>query len=77
MKKILKSKLNAGNIIRAINSRAVSIIKYGAGIIKWTKKELKEMNRKTRKLHIIYRYFHPRDDVDRLYWKRTEGERGL
>ena len=33
MKKILKSKLNSGNIISAITSRTVSIIRYGAGII--------------------------------------------
>ena len=39
MKNILKSKLNAGNIAKAVNSRAVSIIKYGAGIIEWIKKK--------------------------------------
>ncbi|CAB3979773.1 Hypothetical predicted protein [Paramuricea clavata] len=77
MKKILKSKFNAGNIIKAINARAVSIIRYGAGLIEWTKEELKEMDRKTRKILTIYKCFHPRDDVDRLYWKRVEGGRGL
>ena len=30
----------------AINARAVSIIRYGAGIIKWTKEELRKMDRK-------------------------------
>jgi hypothetical protein len=69
--------LNAGNIIEAINSRAVSIIRYGAGLIEWIKEELKEMDRKTRKILTIYKCFHPRDDVDRLYWKRVEGGRGL
>jgi hypothetical protein len=77
MKKILKSKLNAGNIIKAINSRAVSIIRYGAGLIEWTKEELKEMDRKTRKILTIYKCFHRRYDVDRLYWKRVEGGRRL
>ena len=33
IRKILKSKLNAGNIFQAINSRAVSIIRYRAGIV--------------------------------------------
>ena len=37
--KILKSSLNAGNTIQAINSRAVSIIRYGAGIVDWRKAE--------------------------------------
>jgi hypothetical protein len=78
MKKILKSKFNAGNIIKAINSRAVSIIRYGAGLIEWTKEELRGMDRKTRKILTIYKCFHPRNDVDRLYnWKRVEGGRGF
>ena len=50
MRNILKSKLNGGNIISAINSRAVSMIRYGAGIINWTKMELEELDLKTRKL---------------------------
>ena len=55
VRKILKSKLNGGNIIKAINARAVSVIRYSAGIIDWTKEELQIMNRKTRKLLTIYR----------------------
>ena len=50
VRNILKSKLNGGNIISAINSRAVSIVRYGAGIINWTKMELEELDLKTRKL---------------------------
>ena len=77
VKKILKSKLNGGNTIKAINSRAVSIIRYGAGIVDWTKEELQEMDRKTRKLLTINRALHPQADVDRLYLKRSEGGRGM
>ena len=36
VRKVLGSKLNGGNIITAINSRAVSIIRYGAGVLDWT-----------------------------------------
>ena len=50
VRNILKSKLIGGNIISAINSRAVSIVRYGAGIINWTKMELEELYLKTRKL---------------------------
>ena len=50
VRNILNSKLNEGNIISSISSRAVSIAKYGAGIISWTKMELEELDRKTRKL---------------------------
>ena len=40
LKTILKSKLNGGYTIKAINTRAVSIVRYGAGIIDRTKAEL-------------------------------------
>ena len=40
VRKMLKSGLNSGNVIQAINSRAVSVIRYGAGIVDWTKNEL-------------------------------------
>ena len=37
-KLIMKSRLNGRNKIIAINTSAVSLIRYGAGIAKWTKK---------------------------------------
>ena len=77
VKLILKSKLNAGNVVMAVNSRAVSLVRYCAGIVEWTKAELQEMDRKTRKIFTMNRSLHPRSDVDRLYIKRTEGGRGL
>ena len=77
VRNVLKSKLNGGNIISAINSRVVSIVKCGAGIIKWTKNELEELDRKTRKLMSKYGAQHPKTDVDGLYLKRCDGGRGL
>ena len=77
VRNVLKSKLNGGNIISAINSRVVSIVRYGTGINKWTKNELKELDRKTRKLMSMYGAQHPKADVDRLYLKRCDGGRGL
>ena len=49
LKLLLKSKLNSKNLFLAINSWAVALIRYGAGIIDWTKYEISEMDRKTRK----------------------------
>ena len=77
VRNILKSNLNGGNNISAINSRAVSIVRYGAGIISWAKMELEELDRKTRKLMTMYGAQHPKADVDRLYLQRCEGRRGL
>ena len=76
-RKMLKSGLNSGNVIQAINSRAVPVIRYGAGIVDWTKNELQEMDRKTRKLLRIYRSMHPQFDIDWLYMKRVARGRGL
>ena len=70
----LKSKLNGGNIISPINSRAVSIVRYGAGIISLTKMELEELDWKTKRLKTMYGVHHPKPDVERLYLQRCEGE---
>ena len=50
VRQLTSSKLNGENTIRAIYSRAVSLVRYSAGILKWTKDELKVMDRKTRKI---------------------------
>ena len=77
VRNVLKSKLNGGIIISAINSKVVSIVRYGASIIKWTKNELEELDKKTRKLITMYGAQHPKADVDRMYLKRCDGGRGL
>ena len=66
VRKLLKSKLNSKNVITAINARAVSIIKYRAGIVEWRKDELQSLDRKTRKSLTLYNMFHRKGDVDRL-----------
>ena len=77
LKNILKSKFNAGNLTRAINTWAVSIFSYSAGIIDWTKQELQNIDPKTRKMMTAYKALHPKADVDKLYVHRKDGGRGL
>lgn len=77
LKRILKSKLNGKNVIMAVNTWAVSVLRYGAGVINWTKAELESIDRKTRKQMTIYGMLHPRADVQRLYLPRGQGGRGL
>ena len=74
---VLKSKLNEKNKINAINTWAVSVLRYGAGIIRWTKEELKSLDRMTRKVLTMNGAFHPKSDIDRLYVSRVNGGRGL
>ena len=55
----------------------VSIVRYEARIISWTKMEPEELDRKTRKSMTMYGAQHPKADVDRLSLQRCEGGRGL
>ena len=60
----------------ALKTWAVSILGYGAGILKWNKNEPQEMNRKTRKFMTMNKKLHPRCDVAQLYVSRRNGGRG-
>ena len=77
VKAILKSKLNSGNMVKAINTWAVPVIRYTAGIVEWSKSELQNLDRKTRKALTMYKALHPRASTNRLYAPRKEGGKGL
>ena len=74
---IMKSRFHGRNKIKALNTWAVSLLRYGSGIIKWTVGEFDAMDRKTQKIMTINKEFHPKSDVDRLYISRSKGGRGL
>lgn len=74
---VARSKLYAGNVIKAVNAWAISVVRYTAGVLDWTKKELKDLDTKTRKILTMNHTFHMRSSVDRLYMKRKDGGRGL
>ena len=69
--------MNAGNIIKGINSWAIPVFRYPAAFINWTKTELQWMDERTRKLLTTHNGLHPRSNVDRTYIPRKEGGRGL
>ena len=77
MRKILKSKLNGGDIIKVINSWAVPVVRYTAGIIDWTQAKLEDLDRKTRTRMSAHHTLHPQSDLNRLYLPRQAGGRGL
>ena len=77
IRKVLKSKLNGGNLVCGVNTWAVSLLRYSAAFVSWRKSELQAIDRKTRKLFTIYGALHPKSDVDKLYIPRKEGGRGL
>ena len=45
IRKILKSKLNGGNLVRGVNICAVSLLRYPA-FVSWRKSELQAIDRK-------------------------------
>ena len=77
LKKVLKLKLNGGNLVQEVNTWAVSLLRYSAVFISWRKFELQAIDSETRKLFTIYGGLHPKSDVDRLYVPRKDGGRGL
>ena len=51
----------------AVNTWAVSVMRYGAGILKWNTDELKSLDRRIRKFMTM---LHPKSDIDRVYLSR-------
>jgi hypothetical protein len=77
LRTILKSELNARNKITVIGALAVPVLRYSFGIINCRIEEIKQIDRKTRKMLRVYKMHHPKADTDRLYVKRKGGGRGL
>ena len=72
-----KSKLNGGNLVRGVNTWAVSLIRFSAALMSWRKTELQAIDRKTRRLFTIYGALRPKSDADRLYMPRKEEGQSL
>ena len=69
--------MNGGNLVRGVNTWAVSLLRYSPAFAGWKKSELHTIDRETRKLFTIYGALHSKPDVDKLYIPRKEGRRGL
>ena len=75
--KILSSHLHSGNVITAINSCAVPLLRYSASLVQWSEAERYKLDVTTRKLMTLHHAFNVNSDVDRLYVQRSHGGRGL
>ncbi|TWW57466.1 Transforming growth factor beta receptor type 3 [Takifugu flavidus] len=69
LRQVLKSQLNGKHKIQAINTYALPVIRYPAGIIPWPQEEIQATDIKTRKLLTMHGGFHPMSSVLRLYAK--------
>ena len=74
---LLKSKLKAGNLITGVNSWAIGVVRFSAGIIYWRKDELLFIDSKTRKMMAMKGAMKCMSEVERLYVKRKDIERGM
>ena len=70
VRKALETKLNSGNVFKAINTWAVSVVRYSAAFLGWSRLQLEEIGRRTRKLLTMHNGFHPKSNVDRLSIKK-------
>ena len=54
---LMKTHLNGKNLFLALNTWAISVIRYSSAFLDWTKEETKELNRWTRKQLIPARLY--------------------
>ena len=74
---LMKTHLNGKNLFLALNTWAITVIRYSAAFLDWMKEETKELYRWTRKQLIAGRALHPQSNVMRIYIKRRYGGLGL
>ena len=74
---ILNTKLNAKNIVKAINTFAIPLLTYSFGIIKWTQTDTESINRLNRTMLTKHKMQHPKSAIQRTTLPRKLGGRGL
>ena len=77
IRKLLKTKISSRNLLKGINTWTMNLVGYSGPFLKQTRDELKQMDQRTRKIMTMHKALYPRDDVDRQYVSRKEGEKGL
>ena len=73
----MKTHLNGKNLFLALNTWAISVIRYSAAFSDWTKEEAKELDPWIKKQLIAGRALHLKSNVIRIYIKCRYGGRGL
>ena len=63
--------------MKTINSWAVPVIRYSAGIVDWKNSDPRNIDKTTRKVLSMYQALQPRSNVDRPYLLHSEGGKGL
>jgi len=69
--------MHSKHLINAVNTCAVSLLRYSGGILDWSQTELRKMDVNTRKLMTMHSCFSMNNDVDWLYVLLKNGRQGL
>ena len=77
VRKIWTSELYSGNKVTAHNTFAVPLIIPMIGILNWTRKEIEDLDKATRRIMCYTGNLHMRSDINRIYVPRKLGGRGL
>ncbi|CAH3030355.1 unnamed protein product [Porites evermanni] len=76
IRSILKSRLNRGYVVAAINESTVSHLRCGGGLLEWKKAEVEAIDRKTRKLFTMYGTVNLRANTRRVYCQGRKVDMG-
>ena len=58
---------------KGINNWAGTVVRYLEPFLKWIKKELRQMDQRTRKLMTMFKTLHPKDDKQTACVKKRRG----
>ena len=74
-RKLLETKLSNRNLIKGINTWAVSLVRYSGQFLKWTRHKLKQMDQRTRKLMTMHKAYTPETTLAYyMYLEKREEE---
>ena len=59
VRKVLKSKLNGGNLVRGVNTWAVSLLRYSAAFVSWRKSELQAIDERLGSCLLYMEHYTP------------------
>ncbi|XP_029643373.1 uncharacterized protein LOC115217830 [Octopus sinensis] len=76
-RKLLQSKLNSKSLIESHKLKSSTLIQIWSWNYKLDQINIKELDRKTRKLLTMYGAHHPKADINRLSLRRDQAGRGL
>ena len=77
LKTILKTGLNGGNKIKAINTWAIPMLTYSFGVIKWSQTDILKLETLVRTSLTRFQSHHPQSAVERIMLPREYGGRGV